>query len=458
MSRRQTSFSRLLTALAVAGATLAAASSTATADSTPTPARPDHPETGEVWSGLHAGEGTACPHGLEVSGLAGVCTHGPDAAPPGVDVRRSRSTDELVAETATGTTTGATGAVPCYGDGVTGNRVQVVYAHAADVPDRYSELLASMRTWAASVDSVFADSAAETGGVRHVRWVTDAGCNLEVAQVALSNTGDDSYGDTVGGLQRAGLSRSDRKYLMLVDANVYCGISGFTSDDTAGSRNASNGGPEYSRVDSGCWGRVNPVEAHEIMHSLGGVQYSAPHSSGGAHCTDEYDRMCYAETINMTLTYPCASSHERLFDCNHDDYFSTAPAAGSYLANHWNAADSVYLEKVEPSAATGGTTGTTGTTSGTTATSTLTGSLSRKVSSRSYTVNAGTGTLTATLGFTKASTLTLSVRSAGSVVAQQTGPSTLVLSAPVSAGAVDVVVTGTGGSASYTLTLSYPQA
>src|SRR5205085_8364732 len=52
-----------------------------------------------------------------------------------------------------------------------------------------------------------------------------------------------------------------------------------------------------------------------------------------------------------TLTHPCPSAHERLFDCNHDDYFNTAPAAGSYLAGHWNAASNSFLEKVEPTGA-----------------------------------------------------------------------------------------------------------
>lgn len=297
----------------------------------------------------------ACPPGLEpvsVGGSAVSCTHGPDPAPADVVVNRPRA---LVAGAVASLDAPS---VPCYGDGTSGRRVQAVYAFPADRPDRYDAVLPSIGRWAAQTDQVFAASAARTGGVRHVRFVTDASCGLVVLKVALSATGDDTIQRTAAELDALGLNRSDRKYLVWTDSTVMCGTAGYYVDDRAGAHNANNGTApgQLARVDSGCWGLGGPgrsVEAHELMHTLGGVQPSAPHATPAGHCSDGADQMCYADgTPGQTMLSVCPTEPAMLFDCGEDDYFSLAPKAASYLATHWNTADSSFLATEPPPSGT----------------------------------------------------------------------------------------------------------
>lgn len=408
---------------------------------------------GLVREGLVRDEAGPCSGSFRLAGVTGraACTHGPDPAPSGIDVTRRRTTSELVAATNEGSTAASASSVPCYGDGVSGKRVQAVYAYAEDKVSRAGTVVDLIAGWAGTIDGIFRDSAAKTGGVRHVRWVTSEGCKLSVTVVRLSAAGDDSFSTTVSELRAAGLDRSDRKYLVWVDASRYCGISEFWTDDTAGSTNASETRGGYARVDNGCWGFGNSVEAHELMHMIGGVQDSAPHSTGGGHCTDEYDRMCYTDSQTVTLTYPCADTQERLFDCGNDDYFHTAPSAGSYLATRWNSAMSGFLERAEP-----GQEPPPETWAVTTASTTWSGSLSRRTTSASYGVNMANGTVDAVLTFSKAKSLTLTIKRAdGTVVATRTGASGLELSAGVLSGAHSLIVSG-ASSASFKLSVTYP--
>ncbi|MFN8104406.1 MAG: hypothetical protein U0U69_08085 [Acidimicrobiia bacterium] len=293
---------------------------------------------GIMLDGLRPAAGGSCPGAYEVaSDVPGGhvrCSHGPDEPPPGVDV--AADVEPLVAPA-------AAPALECYGTGSDGPRVQAVYAVASDRTDRYDALLATVRQDAKNIDTIFANSAAATGGTRHVRFVTGAGCVADVSHVVLSPTGDDNFANTTNELNSRGFNRSDRKYLVWVDANVYCGIANINNDDRKVAANLNNSGPDYARADAGCWG--GHTEAHELTHTLGGVQLSAPHTSGGYHCVDEYDVMCYSDSPNYpAMQYLCTpSSYESLLDCNHDDYFHTNPPAGNYLATHWNAADNAFL-------------------------------------------------------------------------------------------------------------------
>ena len=289
------------------------------------------------WDQKKSGRAGQCGGGLERIPGSEFCTHGPDPAPPGLDV--ARRIQPLPAKTARAALTPV-----CDGDGQSGYRVQVLYVRAEGSPDRFNQYVPSLRAWAAGADGIMEASAAETGGSRRFRFVTDASCQIDVQPVALPTADVASFGPTITALRSRGFSRADRYYLVFVDSTTsgYCGIGTFWSDDSSAGNNRNNAGPGYSRVDAGCWGAG--VAAHELMHNLGGVQRSAPNSTAGGHCVDEWDLMCYKDASTATMQTICPdSARNAVFDCQHDDYFHTNPPPGSYLATHWNTANNRFL-------------------------------------------------------------------------------------------------------------------
>jgi hypothetical protein len=275
----------------------------------------------------------------------GLCTHGPDPAPPGVDI--TQRAPPLPASRARV----AAEAIVCDGDGQSGSRVQVLYARAADVHSHYDAYLPSFRAWGSNVDAIVRGSAAEAGGgSRRVRFVTTPGCDIDVPEVVLSPSGDDTFQATITQLKSRGFDRTDRKYLVFVDTTSagICGIGNQFIDDRPQQSNPNNSGPMFARVDAGCWS-ASHVPAHELFHTLGAVQNSAPNTSGFGHCIDEYDVMCYEDVPTTVLRIDCPdpADDDRL-DCGHDDYFHPAPVEGSYLATHWNTADNQFLIGADP--------------------------------------------------------------------------------------------------------------
>ncbi len=319
---------------------------------------------GLVHRGLKPGrKGTACAGEYEIVGTDR-CTHGPDAAPPGLSAKKpvarvaaARPEPVVPARTAplqvageftlagaatTAAAPAATKGVVCDGDGTTGKRIQVLYVRAAGVESRFAKYEASFKTWAAGVDTIYDASARDTGGSRRLRYVTTGDCQVDVREVEVPAGQMDDFSKTMTALKTLGFNRTDRKYMIFGESNVYCGIGTFAGDDRAGEKNRSNTGPSYGRNDNGCW--AAGVAAHELGHNLGAVSNSAPNSSKAGHCVDEYDVMCYADAKGTVMQMVCTNrSLDDRLDCNHDDYYHTDPQPGSYLASHWNVADNQFL-------------------------------------------------------------------------------------------------------------------
>ncbi|MEU8238760.1 RICIN domain-containing protein [Actinoplanes missouriensis] len=340
----------------------------------------DAPEEGLVYSGLKlASAGSLCSGNYLL--YEQTCTHGPDAAPAGLAVRRdvapvtespARQVSAVRRETGavpldaeiardeggSALTADAPALIPdaapgqadfilgpedvaCSGDGRSGKRVQLLYLYESATASRYAKFLTSFRTWAAGVDAIYDASAGETGGSRHIRYVTTPECRVDVAEVQLPDDSLRSFTSTIESLRDLGYNRTDRKYLMFSDTNVYCGISSYVADTRPTRGNRNNGGPSYARVDAGCWGSV--MAAHELTHTLGAVLIDSPNSTGAGSCTDDHDLLCGPDRSGKPMRAACPRTNEIRLDCGHDDYFSTNPKRGSYLDTHWNVALSDFL-------------------------------------------------------------------------------------------------------------------
>jgi hypothetical protein len=327
------------------------------------------PFGGMIYAGLSLGkQGSACQGVFEAKSRTGAslgCSHGPDPAPPGTDVRLGRGLHQVAADLLTGLEQGEAaaadadategsassllGSIGCLADGLLGSRVQAIYAVADDRTDRSTTVIPTIRaTYAPKVDWQINQSAAETGGEAHVRFVTEPGaggdCRLSVPVAHLTAGGDDSFSNMVAELKAQGYNRADRKYLVWTDANVVCGVGSVYSDTRPGLNNINNGyAAMFARVDAACW---DYAEGHELMHTLGSVQRGAPHATANGHCYDESDEMCYDDDGSgpTTMQTVCAGRNGTLFDCNHDDYFYAGiPPASNWLATHWNTFNSNWL-------------------------------------------------------------------------------------------------------------------
>ena len=125
----------------------------------------------------------------------------------------------------------------------------------------------------------------------------------------LSPSGDDDLEHTIAELQAQGYNRTDRKYVVWMDANELCGISSYYEDDRSDLHNFNNGNETapstVSRIDNGCWGlgsEGESIEAHELMHALGSVM---PTARG----------ICRADLVLPYAPRPAARSSSTIAQC-----------------------------------------------------------------------------------------------------------------------------------------------
>lgn len=264
---------------------------------------------------------------------------------------------------------------------VTQPQFKVVYAYPADRPNHFAQWKDALQL---DVSLIGRFMGAQSGGLKTPRFDMGTDCGpeyLDIQTVALP-AGRAAYVDDFDALTAAvepylGSPGGPRNVLVLADTlssyspGTWWGLGMRWADDRAGSGNLSNRGDEWAAL----WipdGEPTPGTAadgfwpegmlHEMSHNMGAVQESAPHSSGYGHCWDGFDVMCYypdGPNPRHVMTYECPAIPGVMnqgYDCGNDDYFNVAPAAGSYLATHWNLYDDVFMaECVDIAPACGGT-------------------------------------------------------------------------------------------------------
>jgi hypothetical protein len=252
---------------------------------------------------------------------------------------------------------------------VTGDvpRIKVVYAYAG-VSDRFSLFASAIQRYTKAAAAKVALSSDKT--LRLDRGSSCGNAFLDIQTVALGHPASFYATNPDSVLADAASHLPDRRgvnYLVFVDlglSRLGPAAGTWERDDSPWATNAANGAghSRYAYLEGGAAddffgsdqlaGQYADQVLHEVLHTLGAVQPSAPHFSGGAHCYELYDVMCYTPKDDAADPEPylhhCDIAGDppnpgKPLDCGGDDYFNASPAPGSYLAGHWNLYNSAFL-------------------------------------------------------------------------------------------------------------------
>lgn len=213
---------------------------------------------------------------------------------------------------------------------------EVVYVRPADRPDRHATVLPDIRAMIAHVNGFLRLEA--SGRTLDYVMLCDPSGEVAVANVVLSTVeAATTFSSVMSDLRSAGYDSPLVKYWIWYDrSTIGGGIGTIRSDSELSPTNANLTGPSYGMTyartlaQGGAW-----VMMHENAHNLGAVQNDSPNGSGGFHCNDGVDVMCYADGGSRSDYDPAVCSEPQL-DCNGDDYFNVAPAPDTYAATAWN--------------------------------------------------------------------------------------------------------------------------
>lgn len=250
-------------------------------------------------------------------------THGADPVPaPG-------SLDTLEA---------ASAAPACVGGASGTYYARAIYARAFDDADGYATWLPKIRALVANANQLVADAGAATGARTDLKLKCVDGEVEVMNEVLPTAMASADFSTIVSDLKELGYTDGRVKHWVFYDDTGACscgGTANMYSDDRPGEENWNNGnGAPLFAVDFGY--DSTRIMLHELGHTIGAVQNSAPRSTGAGHCIDGRDTMCYNDGGPKGDQYSTSHCQAEVFDCGKNDYFDANPPDGSYLASHWN--------------------------------------------------------------------------------------------------------------------------
>lgn len=268
-----------------------------------------------------------------------------------------------------GTKSGTDQTVNATDDGK--EKFKFYYARASGQPDNFDDVVGRIQAAVSTAHSYLLNA---SGGTRTLAIDTGTSCGnlyIDITAIDLPGTLDDYQDDQgipdwptiltaletvvadIGGPPRHHVFLLDR----FEDATHMSGRGQYFNDDTPDADNVNNDPGAVAAVatpsgEPNQWTTVQLplMMLHEMTHTMGAVQGSAPHSTSAGHCTDGFDVMCYDDGSpegsgysDSVCTVTGLAGIASPYDCNKDDYFNPSPAPGSYLATHWNVFNSKYL-------------------------------------------------------------------------------------------------------------------
>ncbi len=220
-------------------------------------------------------------------------------------------------------------------------RIQLVYLIPAGAPDASATMVPLIRQHFLQSNAMVSNRAAEYGGDLSLRVACDSSGQPAV-RVLRSSHNNSAIGAIDQEVARQGQRVTGQDNVVYWgDGGCGGGVAYGSGDARPGAENAVNNAPGIAVVYGRC---PFTYMLHEQGHSMGAVLPNTPNSSGGGHCNDDADVMCYKDGGPRSGNYRsnvCPSPNGNLdyyWDCNVNDYFHPNPPAGSFLATNWNLA------------------------------------------------------------------------------------------------------------------------